>query len=109
VVQEAFSAKELAPELQDLSFQELVDVMWSQSNFMSNLRITDHISNALDNPMHNIPLDSMIKILDKLANSEMYMVKHQGLFEKLARAVSKHKDLETIAVPIKARFLSKFA
>jgi hypothetical protein len=109
VVQGAFSEKVIAEELNDLSFTDLVDIMWAQSSSMNQLRITDHIIVALDDPLHNKPLDSMIKILDKLAQNEFHVMRNVILFEKLSKAVLRHKDLADIAVPIKARFLRKFA
>ena len=59
--------------------------------------------------MHNKPIDSMIKILDKLAQNTQYIYRYPEIFEQISKELLNHKDLPAVSVPIKARFLQKFA
>lgn len=109
VVNKAFAlGKELPKSLQDLSFSQLVDVMWAMSNHSANFKIMDAISAALENPHQLKPIVYMLKIIEKLSQDSMQLIRYGSVLDKISSQVFMNEDLDQMPIEIKARLLNKF-
>jgi hypothetical protein len=98
IVSKAFSQEKLAQELLDFNFKDLVFIMNSLSNTITNIPMMDRINEAINSNLFIKPIDSVLLMLGRLCDSNLIIYKYGDVFDSLSRHVFVHEDTKVLSI-----------